>query len=348
MNENKVDKNINNVKLSNLNDLQNMLLSQLSYVEIDDCGRKIICGNGLKVSDLHNYLSNPNDPFFGTFNERADDVAKRFANSLPIEISDLSIVNALCDVNLGNITIIGIHELGDFKSNGFQALAFKDSFGSIGISYRGSDINFSQGMIRDWLEADLLEYFINDSSQANSAKKFFERYKDTSGNNFLYGHSLGGNLVQHVFVEKHNEIKQAFTINGNPINKSLIDTDEKMAAFNDHLKMKCNVICGDIVGWLKDNSVYESNVNYVKNSGKLTGICSHFAQAAQFDEKGNFVLSNRDEALQSLGSSDLMLSLIRALREAMNGCGLKALNEQIRETMKRVKRNSNSMKENKR
>ena len=115
--------------------------------------------------------------------------------------------------------------------------------------------------------------------------------KKTSGHNFLYGHSLGGNLTSHTFVENYEEINQAFIINGNPINQRLIDTPEKREAFNNKHKFQCNIICGDIVGMFKNYETYKNNVNYVCNNHLMNKsfISAHLVQSASYDEEGNFI-----------------------------------------------------------
>ena len=256
-----------NITLDKLSDKQKIWLSQLSYVEISSAGREKIASEGIKVSELIEYLAGPDKPFNGNAS-MGDEVFKELGSRLlgtdgyPTQ---KEVVEELINNNLGELIVTDISKEQLFLSSGFQALAFIDNAGNRGISYRGSDFDFNKGGVRDWLESDMLEYFTNDSTQRKEALEFFEKNKDLSGNNYIYGHSLGGNLTSHVYLENYEEIANAFTINGNPINQKLLDTPEKIAAFNDPDKYDCNVICGDIVGHFKSTSKYNDNVKYIKH-----------------------------------------------------------------------------------
>ena len=61
------------------------------------------------------------------------------------------------------------------------------------------------------------------------------------------------------------EISNAFVINPYPINQNLLDTDDKINAFNDSNKFDCNVIGGDPVSELRDTSKYSENIDYIAN-----------------------------------------------------------------------------------
>jgi hypothetical protein len=206
-------------------------------------------------------------------------------------------------------------------SSGFQAITFQDHFGNTGISYRGSDFDLSTGGVRDWVEADMLEYFLNGSTQSKEAIQYFNDNKNQNGNNYIYGHSLGGNLTSHVYVQHYNEIQEAFTINGNPINQSLLDTPEKIAAFNDPKKYNCNIICGDIVGHLKDYELYEDNVKYIKNNDTMTDsfVTAHMVQAATIDSEGNFVYDTKEQSISKMdGALKFFTKFTQTTREIFN------------------------------
>ena len=53
------------INLEVLNDHQKTLLTQISYLDINDEGRKKIAEGGLLVSELYQYLENPNTLFAG-------------------------------------------------------------------------------------------------------------------------------------------------------------------------------------------------------------------------------------------------------------------------------------------
>jgi len=312
-----------NITLDNLTDKQKIWLSQISYLELSSTGREKIASGGIKVSELINYLADEDKPFNGNAS-MGDEIFKELGSRvLGMESypTQKEVVDELIDCGLGDLIITDISKEQSFLSSGFQALAFIDGEGNRGISYRGSDFDFTKGGVRDWLESDMIEYFTNDSTQRKEALEFFEKNKDLAGNNYVYGHSLGGNLTSHVYLENHDSIMQAFTINGNPINQKLLDTPEKIAAFNDPNKYDCNVISGDIVGHFKSTSKYSDNVKYIKPNGELnkTALAAHTVQAAAFDENGNLIEVTEKEMIKEMGFTlTALMSFIKLVREVMN------------------------------
>lgn len=295
------------VNFENLNDIQKVWLCDLSFVDITEEGHKKISEEGLLIKDLRQYIKNSDMPFCG-------DILlgpKRFNSLTGVLLgndkfpSNLDVVDSLIKYGLGELKI---KHSSDYPmppcESGFQALTLEDSFGNIGISYRGSDLYISRVAIREWIESNIGEYFSNISIQANDAREYFLRHKNLNGNNYIYGHSLGGNLVSHVYLDYYDEIKQAFSINGTPINQKLIDTNEKRQAFNDKNKFSFNVVCGDIVSQLKSYEMYKNNINYIKNndSMKPSILSAHMIQSSAFDNEGNFIKITESEMLEHTNS----------------------------------------------
>lgn len=313
-----------NISLNNLTDRQKIWLSQISYLNINEQGRNKILNGGMTLHELEGYIIESNKPFVGNAwlgDEKFNSIAGTMTgeNDFPTQ---LDVLNSLIACGLGDLTITNVSdEQKKISSSGFQALTFQDSYGNTGISYRGSDFDFSKGGIRDWVESDVLEYFKNDSTQRKEALEYFNANKNQNGNNYVYGHSLGGNLTSHVYSENYSEINEAFVINGNPINQKLLDTPEKVEAFNDSKKYNCNIICGDIVGHFKSCKSYENNVNYIRNNEtmKLNAISSHLVQAATFDENGNFIKVSKEEMKEKTGFvMDSLMKFVQQVREVMN------------------------------
>lgn len=307
------------VSLNNLSDLQKTYLTQLSYLDINTLGKRKADKSGIKVSNLIPFLSNPHMPFCGSAmmaKEAFDKMAIPFIGDYKLQ-TDKELLAYIIDLGLGDLNVIGVES--DAKS-GFQAMAFRDREGNIGISFRGSDLDFSNGALMDWIEADFLEYFTNDSVQRRRALNFFNLHKSVHGNNFLYGHSLGGNLASHVYSEYYNEITAVFIINGYPINQVLLNTTEKISAFNNK-KYSFNSICGDIVSHLKSCEMYQNNIRYVKNNGtiKASLLSAHLPQSASFTTLGEFSLTTKDEAIKHLGKMNAeSVKLAQNIRETLN------------------------------
>lgn len=318
----------NKVNLDSLNDIQKSWLCDLSYVDINEEGLKQINEKGLTIEELKKYIKNPETPFCG-------DIllgAKKFNiltgivlgnNNFP---SKLDVIDALIENGLGSLKITHSSDYPKQSSSGFQALTFEDSYGNTGISYRGSDLYISQVVIREWLESNILEYFSDTSTQVNESLEYFNKHKNINGNNYIYGHSLGGNLVSHVYLENYNEIKQAFSINGTPINQKLIDTDSKKEAFNNKDKFSFNVVCGDLVSQLKSNELYKNNVNYIKNNNSMKSsiFSAHMIQASSFDESGNFIKISETDMKKNTGYITFkFINISKFAREKMNQINFK-------------------------
>lgn len=311
------------INLGALNDQQKALLTQISYLDINEEGRKKIAEGGILVSELYPYLENANTLFAGDAGLGEEKTNKLTDKALGKDhyITKTDVLDSLVQNGLGNLKITNISEKKSLVSSGFQALTFKDTFGNTGISYRGSDFDLSQGGIRDWLEADMLEYFTGTSAQRKEALEYFQANKNEYGNNFLYGHSLGGNLTSHTYLENYDQIKEAFTINGNPINQKLLDTPEKIEAFNDPKKFNCNVICGDIVGHFKSCELYKNNVHYIHNNDSMKDniIAAHLVQSAAYDENGNFVYASEEEMIEKMGpTANILMGFFKNVRERLN------------------------------
>lgn len=319
------------INLENLSDLQKVWLCDLSFVDITEEGYKKIVEQCITIEELKDYVKNPDLPYCGdillgskNFNIVTGLVLGN--NQFP---SNLDVVYALIDNGLGSLKIIHASEYPQASSSSFQALTFEDDFGNVGISYRGSDLYISRVVVREWLESNFLEYFSNSSTQVNEALEYFLKNQNPEGNNYIYGHSLGGNLVSHVYLNYHDRIKQAVSINGTPINQKLINTENKIVAFNDP-KFQFNVVCGDIIGQLKSCEVYKENVNYIKNnkSMKPSFLSAHMIQSSTFDENGNFVKITKEEMEKQMNHVTIkLINLSKFVRESMNKVNFKLISQ---------------------
>jgi len=317
-----------NVSLENLNDIQKAWLCDLSFVDITQKGQKKICEEGLTIKELKKYIKNPNLPFCGDIllGAKKFNILTGFIlgnNKFP---SNLDVIDALIKTGLGSLKIINSNDYPMPSPSGFQALTFEDFFGNVGISYRGSDLYISHVVIREWLESNILEYFYDTSTQVKEALEYFDKHKNIQGNNYIFGHSLGGNLVSHVYLVYHNEIKHAFSINGMPINQKLIKTEEQKVAFNNKDKFSFNIVCGDIVSQLKSCEVYKDNVNYIKNNDtmKPSILSAHMIQSSTMESEGNFIKITEAEMLNK--TSPIIIGLInlsKFVRTEMNKINFK-------------------------
>lgn len=323
----------NRVNLSNLNDLQKVWLSDLAYIDINKEGYKKLLTGGFTLKEALKYIKNPYGPAIDVMfleGKKFNFVMEKILGAKNKFPSKIDIVNTLIENGLGDLKIIHSSDYPTPSPSGFQALTFEDSYGNVGISYRGSDMAISSSTIREWLESNVLEYFYSNSPQAKEAVKYFQEHKTSDKNNYIYGHSLGGNLVSHVYLNCHEDIKYAFSINGTPIDERLIDTDEKQNAFNNKEKFSFNVICGDVIGQLKSCEKYKNNINYVKNNNTMqqSFLSAHMIQASSFDENGNFIKINEEEMKSQTNLISIkMINLSKFAREKMNHIRFKLVRE---------------------
>ena len=145
---------------------------------------------------------------------------------------------------------------------GFGAVAFTDGQGNTGISYRGSD-DFRENL-NDWF-GNAIAGVYGDSVQSHQAEMFFERYSDPNGNNFLYGHSKGGNLSEYVFVRNHKKIKKLHLLNPQPLNPWTLNEEQKAAIRSD--KVDIVIVEKDTVWWIGKLPSY-GNIRVAAHNGK--------------------------------------------------------------------------------
>ena len=294
------------VSLSNLTDKQKTLLSQFSYIDvnINKYEKLKSIDKNITISDLENILSNPDEPYVG-------DAATAIDITVGKVSTEKELIHELKNEGLGDLKITDIVQ--DSKT-GFTGYSFQDSNNNTGIAYRGTDLNT---FIQDCM-ANAQEYIADTSSQAEQAKQFYYKNRSSNGNNYLYGHSLGGNLAEHVYLEDHENVASAFTINAYPINQDLLNTEDKINAFNNSEKFECNVIGGDWVSELRNTSKYSENINYIKNNDVLKDniISDHLPEMATYNENGNFVTTKtkseaykgHEHSLQRLATKGLSLA----------------------------------------
>ena len=309
--------NNSDINLQKLTDKQKVWLTQLSYINLTKEGLEKLKTESLTISEFDKFLDKPNSQMYGNIlgnkNEPlSKSIADAYIGRKDSLITKKQLLQELKNLNLGNLSIIDI--TNDSKT-GFQAIAFKDQYDNIGISYRGSDCEWENGGLKDWALADLGEFLTNDSKQIHQAIDFFNKHKHTDGNNYLYGHSLGGNLTAHTYLKKHKEITQAFSYNGLPIHQSLLNTKEKIQAFNEP-KFICAAVAGDILQHIKKDDLYSDKVIFIKNNktAKPSLLSAHLPQANTYDENDNFVIISRKEAWKELSSArQIIASLAKNL-----------------------------------
>ncbi len=238
--------------LANLNDKQNMLLTQLSY-ESDVLKDNY---NGMTLEEIAAVV-----PDAGTRKK----------------------LEALCAAGLKDLRI---KDVGNDSITGFGAIAFTDENGNTGFSFRGTD-GISWESVNDWGD-NLTTMLTGTSPQTAQAEAFFDLNRDSSGNNYLYGHSKGGELSESVYVNNYSDIKEVHLLNPQPLNPYSLTPDQTIAMQSN--KVDIVIVEGDYVWFLGTLPSY-GNVRIAKSNGKN----SHLYESIEdmFDENGNITPGNQ-------------------------------------------------------
>jgi len=234
------------VNLSTLNDKHKSLLADLGYANLPGNWKEYTCIiKLLKASDRAN-------------------LAEEFERH-----------------GLEYLTIVAYED--DNHRTGFCGIVFEDSYGARGFSIRGTEglDDFLNDPI-DMLD-NIAASLFGASPQKIAGHKFYHKYKNEDGNNFLYAHSKGFNISLDIFIENYNEIQKVHGINGQPINIKKLRLDQIIAL---RLKVDAVIIDGDVVGLLGFPGY---KVRYIKNIGEQGFFKPHDITSAAFDDDGYYI-----------------------------------------------------------
>ena len=294
--------------LDKLNDYQKSLLTRLAYLNIDSNKfrkAKKIFGEVL-ISELRYLIVHEDELYIGSLHMPG--LKKMLTH---IDTTSLELVEELESAGLSDIEII---DFIDDNENGFNMICFKDKDENMGFSIRGTDPKSFSSFMLDGL-ADLEGYLTNKTFQINEADFIFNSYKNKNGKNFIFGHSLGGFLAENVYLRNYKDIQNVFVVNPFNINSNILDSKEKVEAFNDKDKFSCFVIDGDYVSLINLPMKFLENIHYVKNSNKTANnaIGNHMIEAGEFDDYGNFVECKKENMFKKYSdeNADKILNFMR-------------------------------------
>jgi len=277
---NSILNNKNNISIRGLNDKQQALLTQLSYLDIDiDEYHMFKKSNELiTIADLELFLKNPDELYIGSSPDMIDKIKHK--EKIPTQ---LQLLQQIKNNKLGDFIITDIESN---SNTGFRGIAFTDSHFNKGMSFKGTEFK----KLFENIEKNEQVYLEESEEQIEQAKLFFEKNKDDMENNYLFGYSLGGNLASHIYLENIDTIQRVFTINPLPIDQELLDTDKKFMAFSDKEKYIFNIIDGDFANHLKKYDEYATKYAFIKNNEELDDNIfeNHLIEAAEYDNNGNF------------------------------------------------------------
>jgi len=264
------------IEINSFTDKQNSLIVQLAYLNFDIDGvEKYIEENGsISLSHLRNFLLDANSPYLGSLAEIGG-----------IKTTNSELLDELEKNNLGNLQIVKIFD--DNKSS-LNAIVFEDSKGNRGFTFRGTDVTTANDLLKDGI-IDIVEGVSDYNVQVPVANNIFNEYKSNVGKNYLFGHSLGGNIVYHMTLDNIDNIEKSFIINGTPLGE---ENSKKLENKNVIGKITSVIIEGDSISKIKNVGVVDG-VNYIVVRSNNDYLIDHVVESATYDENGNFIISDK-------------------------------------------------------
>ena len=287
------------VILNNFNDYQNMLLAKISYLDIDlkKFERLRMQKGEVFVKDLMFCLKNPDRMYLGDINilgNIGSRLSKRDEQEALAKVkqTDAELLLEIEKAGMGNLKIISV-EQGSLS--GLEAICFEDENETIGFSFRGTDLKSISSLLND-VRTDVVSYFDGGKTfQIRDAKKMFEKYGNKDGKNRLYGHSLGGNIIENIYAKYYDKVEHVFSVNPFHIDPSILEYDDKIREAFNNPKYECVVTGGDVISMLNKDTLYKDRVRYIINNGikdeKTKLIFAHITECDKYEEYGNLVLN---------------------------------------------------------
>ena len=205
--------------------------------------------------------------------------------------TQIQVIEELKKSGLGELKIKDIASQPQIK---FKAIAFEDGHGEIGMSYSGTDF---AAIARDE-DSNLPEHLKEVPEQIEAGKRFFEKNKQEEKTSYLYGHSMGGNIASHVYLENNDLIESAHVINALPVSPELLEAEKDVKAFCDMTRYYCDYTGGDCAAQLKDFGIYLNNVMWIKCDDRLKNnfLGNHLLEGITFDHEDSLKYTYKAEA----------------------------------------------------
>lgn len=300
--------------LNRLTEYQRSLLTRLSYLNIDfDQFQQLKQSKGkITISDLQSIILRPNEPYLG--NLRVPHLKRVLSG---VEITNSELFEELKSADLGDLELL---DLAYNSKSGFNGICFIDSMQNVGFSFRGTDFKTLASLTTDGF-ADIEAFLTNHNEQVDQALSLFSKHQSSSGQNFLFGHSLGGFIAESVYCQNKGNITNTFVINPLHIDSHSLDNKSKIAAFNDPIKFTCFITGGDYVSSINNPTLFTNNIHYVANNDRYLNnpIANHLIECAQFDEYGAFVECSKEEAFAGHESTELEAAIKFIKQEPVRG-----------------------------
>ncbi|MEH7381275.1 Mbeg1-like protein [Bacillus sp. JJ1533] len=264
------------MSLSNLSEQEKYILLQLSYLDVPNYIGEISADSPHSIQDILGYIdydSLPPGP-----KATYDAIDKYISTNSNTPLKEITLVgyqnnNPNKETNTG----------GDSYS-GFVGYAFADKEGNGTAVFRGSEMAGIGDLATDWVSN--VEAGIGITiQQQREADAFYERYiKKLDGEQYVFGHSKGGNLAEYVLVNNLEDEKlTSYVVNGAPLYYWTLTQAQK-----DALKDRNTFIVheGDVVSSLGYAPYVDKTV--AVNSEDSDPQYAHGLDSVDFTPQGDF------------------------------------------------------------
>lgn len=340
-----------NIRLNNLNDYQNMLLARILYLDIDlkkfEQVRKI--KGEVLVNDLELCLKNPDRMYLGDINILGD-IGTRLSGSeeqealAKVKQTDAELLLEIEKAGMGNLKVISV-EQGSLS--GLEAICFEDEEKVRGFSFRGTDLKSILSLLND-VRTDVVSYFDGGKTfQIRDAIKMFEEYGNKDGKNRLYGHSLGGNIIENIYAKYYDNVEHVFSVNPFHIDPSILEYDDRIRVAFNNPKYECIVTGGDVVSMLNKDTLYKDRVRYIINNGikdeKTKLVFAHMTECAKYDEYGNLVETTREKAYDGFENESINAAIEIISKIKDRGIGVIKMGRRVKDDFTQSKKDAVSV-----
>lgn len=263
--------------LDQLTDKEKNLLLQLSYIDLPP---------NLKINDKNTY----------TLKEI---ITKIEQNNTPVDEDRLANIKSYLtdhqDSPLNSVRLTGYQNHNPNEANntngssesGFVGYAIKDGDGNGAVLFRGSESLGNWDHLRtDW-KGNVEAGVSIETQQHREALEFYEEnVAMLEGGITIYGHSKGGNLGSHVYVNDLRDNVNAYIVNGAPLWWFNLSDDQKAALEGDRFTFITYE--GDFVSHLGYGPYVDKIVALNKEHGSYADpFYPHYETSVNFNDDGS-------------------------------------------------------------
>ncbi|WP_449537776.1 Mbeg1-like protein [Ferdinandcohnia sp. Marseille-Q9671] len=266
------------MSLNNLTEEEKYILLQLSYLDLPDHVRpsekKPVTIDRIIEAIEHTPLDEGAQKKF--------DAIKAYMNSEEHEFSPLKEIGL---VGYQNNNPNGGNNSDGRSHSGFVGYAFTDRDGNGTAIYRGSESMTNPAhFATDWVSNIDAGIGVNIRQQ-REANDFYQRYiADLDGQQYVFGHSKGGNLANYVLVNNLDERLNSYIVNGAPLYWWTLTKEQQEALMGDRNTFIVHE--GDFVSSLGAAPYVDKTVYINDPDGGV--MYPHFLDSVNFTPTGDF------------------------------------------------------------